>query len=116
MVSKKELAQRLFDTAETRARLHGVRFGDGAGADLRQMTQKAAQTILESARKKPAEAGEEYVRAASRVAVEALETFVDQMAIGRVRIPGYLAARGNVIGEETFKRARGILCPLWPIC
>ncbi len=114
--SDSDLADKLFAAADSRARQHGLQFGAGADVDLRGLARVGAETILKVAQSKPSDEGEQYVRGAARVAAEAMSTFVDEMTSARLRIAGYAAKNPNTIGEETFKQARKILCPIWPIC
>jgi hypothetical protein len=114
--TRDEVAQQIFDAALSRARRHGLSFGEGADSDLRSMAQAAASTILTAAAAKSPDVAEAYVSGAVRVASEGMTAFVDEMVVGRMRIPGYLDTHRNVIGEETFRWARNVLCPLWPIC
>jgi F0F1-type ATP synthase membrane subunit b/b' len=111
-----ELADQLFNAAAARAKQHGLRIGSGAESDLRAMAANAADTILTAAKNKPSDLREQYVKGAARVATEAMVTFVDEMTSARFRIAGYAEANQNVIGEETFRAARNVLCPIWPIC
>lgn len=112
----KEITRRLFAAASAVAKRHNVEFGDGASGDVRRMAETATGRIREGVGSKSPEAAEEYIKGAVRVGREAMRTFVEQMVLERTRIPGYVAARGAIIGEDTWKRAKAVLCPLWPIC
>ena len=111
-----ELARRFFESADVRARQLGIRFDPAASTALRGMAREAATRVIEAAQKKAPEAAEVYAWTATRVGVEAMDTFVDQMAVARAKISGYLDSHGDAIGEQTFQWARERLCPLWPIC
>lgn len=111
MPDRDEIALRLFGAAHARADTAGVHFGDGADAVIRDMSAKAATEILRQA-------------AATGVAPDALvrngevvfASLVDEMIAARQRIPGYVAARADAIGEQTLAEALQRLCPIWPIC
>jgi hypothetical protein len=111
-----EISARLYAVAEARAKQIGVDFGEGAGSELKTLARKGAERILAEAKNKPSEHAEDYVRGAARVGSEAMATFVDEMAIGRLKIQGYIDTHPDSIGDETFRWAKSILCPLWPIC
>ena len=116
----KELADELFERANERAKGYGLKFGVGARQDVQAMAVHAAHNLRTAALNRPPDAppgaDAEYLRTAMPLAAEAFYAFVDQMVAARKALPGYAKAHPGEIGEETFRRARSILCPLWPIC
>src|SRR5215831_20148952 len=95
------LASNLYAAAEARAKQLGLRFGQGADHNLRRMAREAANRIRKEAKKKPKEFADAYVRGAIRVGSEAMVVFVDEMAIGRLKIRGYMDKYPDMIGEQT---------------
>lgn len=111
-----EISDQLFRAAEGRAAQHNLTFKSGAASQLRAMADKGASTILMAAQTKSPGVQEQYVRGVMRVAIEAMTTVVDEMTSARHRLPGYVVANQNLLGEQTLQSARDILCPIWPIC
>jgi hypothetical protein len=114
--TKDEISSQLYAVAAARSKHHGLGFGEGADQDLKSMALEAAERILEAAKNKPKENAEDYVRGAVRVGSEAMSTFVDEMVVSRLKIPNYMDSHPETIGEDTFRRAKSVLCPIWPIC
>jgi hypothetical protein len=110
------IARTLYAAADARAKQLGLRFGDGAGLRLRRRAKDAARRIWKGAKGKKKEFAEAYVRGAVRVGSEAMVVFVDEMAVARLQIEGYVDKYPNTIGEQTEDRAKSALCPIWPIC
>jgi hypothetical protein len=110
------LADRLFETALGRADQHAVKLRPGARHELKKLARTAAQNVRSEAKKKPPDAQEAYIRAAMRIASEGMKAIIDEMNIARIKIPDYLTARPDSIGETTLAVAMKILCPLWPFC
>ena len=102
-MDEQEVAAKLWSAVETYAKMKGVKFGEGSDAEIRSYVARAASAI--SAGPQSQHDFQEARRA--------LERLVDEMIRQAGLIPGYDPA---VIGEETLKRAKKKLCPLWPIC
>lgn len=109
-----QLADQLFQAAQTRAQQHGLVFDGATETELKQMTDDAAKKILAAAQAKTS-FQDQYVRGAVRVASEAMMTLVDEMTSARYRLPGY-PVQQNDLDLQTLKSARDVFCPIWPIC
>ncbi len=109
------LDQTFFAAAEQAAKRHGVHFGDGAAADIRNMTRRAANMILEQAGRK-GDGAEPYVSANTAIGIVSITQFVEQMVAARGEVAGYAGSKPDVIGELTFGRAASILCPFFFFC
>lgn len=105
-----ELAKLLVNAAENRARMHGVRLGEGADVDIRGFAQAGAQQLIAE---RPAL--EKYDPIISSAAA-AFERLIDDMMLAALEIPGYRERHPGIIGEDTLRRALSRLCPLFPIC
>jgi hypothetical protein len=109
-VTQDELAEILYLTAERAATRNSVRFGDGAGNDIRRFATQGAQRLLTlNAKLSPRD--NHFVQA-----IDAFERLVAEMIVASSAIPGYKAAYPGVIGERTLGQAMSTLCPLFPIC
>ena len=98
----------LWAFAQTYADSKGYRFGPGASDWLRQATVdglREIETSAPAARKKKVDEGKENIA-----------RFIDAMIRASREIPGYSGRHPYVIGEETYMKAQGWLCPIWPIC
>ena len=104
-MNETEIAGHLYNVAVRRAQHHKVKFGPGADADLRGMTVYAAVQI-----KGAAIPQQDAIRTGELL----IERLVDEMQHQAVILEG--AGGQHVIGEETLRRARSLLCPSWPLC
>lgn len=112
----KVLASKLFEAGRSRAAQHGLTLQPTVTNQLRSLAQKGANKILAVAKTKEPTAQDAYMRAAVRVASEAMAALIDEMTSARYRIPNYPVAHPNSLGEETLVAAKKLLCPLWPFC
>lgn len=115
-LNEKNIADRLFKSAELRAFYHGLEFHESSGFSINEMAKKAAKNIVEKEINEKEEVRTEIIRASIRFAVDALNTFVDQMAMERFSVYNNDELKDNFMGEKTFENAKAKLCPVWPIC
>ncbi len=108
VANRKSIEDRIYGAAEARAKGHGVQFGTGAASDIRHLAKIGADRVIVERPKDPDDATEE--------AVTAIEKFVDEMVAARFDVYDAARLQQNIIGEQTFIRARDLLCPVWPFC
>ena len=113
--SESDLANQLFQAAQAQAGQHGLQLGAGATNRLRELAKTGATKILSEAKAK-SDAQDAYVKGATRVAVESMNTLVDEMTSIRSRVPRDLPLRSESIGDQNLTEALRVLCPLWPFC
>jgi hypothetical protein len=89
----------IYERAVEYAQKRGYRFGDGADAMIRSHAMQAGEQIARMSE-------------ASR----AFEKLIDAMIEAANEIPGYKLDRPHIIGEQTYGKALGKICPLWPFC
>ncbi|TBZ77017.1 hypothetical protein [Rhizobium leguminosarum] len=113
MVTNAAITERLFTYASHHAERFGYRFGEGAEGDVRSAAGNAASAINERVEeeKKP-DKRELYVRQAEG----AFEFLVERMIFEALTNKKIHPGPPGIIGEQTFERARALLCPCWPIC
>ncbi|MBY3233394.1 hypothetical protein HFO17_02255 [Rhizobium laguerreae] len=112
-VADATIQERLFTFASHHAERFGYRFGDGAERDVRNTAGNAASAINERVNQenKP-DKRELYVRQAEG----AFEFLVERMIFEALTNKKIHPGQPGIIGEQTFERARALLCPCWPIC
>jgi hypothetical protein len=109
----RELAQRLFDSAQAYADDKHVRYDERASNDLWKCAQQAA---LDIAKETDARQGER-----TQEAQRNFETLIDLMIRESNEISGYRVRFPGTIGWQTMSGAIAYLrknhfCPLWPFC
>jgi hypothetical protein len=111
--AKKAIKKRLMSYAIIYADRQGFRFGDGAEKMLTKLATDAATTCIQKAQE---EKKSQKVEVYTRQAEAALSSWVDHMISASREIQGYSEIHPGIIGEETFARAKKLLCPCFPIC
>ncbi|ASR10775.1 hypothetical protein CHY08_27230 (plasmid) [Rhizobium leguminosarum bv. viciae] len=112
-VTNDAIKERLFTYASRHAERFGYRFGEGAESDVRNAAGHAASTINERVGKeKKPDRRELYVRQTE----SAFEFLVERMIFEALTNKKIHPGPPGIIGEQTFERARALLCPCWPIC
>jgi hypothetical protein len=106
-MDRNDLAERIFQEAESYANHRQMRFGPGAREFFDQHAQNAANEM----RQQPS-ISEGHVRAMIAV----FERLVDEMISASKEIPGYASANPGTIGEDTLAAALRKLCPIFPFC
>lgn len=103
-----EIAQRLFETAQSRANSRGFAFKRSASSLVKGLAQYASANVrgrsLETNRS---------VELSIKDAEVSFKRLIDAMIKSAGEIPGYDAGR---LGEQTYESALKRICPLWPIC
>ena len=113
-LSINQLADDFLDVATRAANAHAVTLGPGADNDIRAMTLRAAERVLDKAQNTGATAEQfDELRDEGRRAFEAL---IDEMVAARPLVYGPAEFSIGHIGEQTLAHALSILCPLFPIC
>jgi hypothetical protein len=112
-MNKQEAENILYYAAASRAVGLGFRLGQGAEIDMRDAARKAAGEILAPGRQQDA------IDADLERAVRNVQTWIDTMISVRRLVyadnPQMLAS--NIIGEDTWKRVKALLCPgFFPVC
>ena len=105
---------RLKSFAESYARQRGFHFGEGAENDIRTMARQAVQQFefKFSDETKRARMEESFLRMSEQQFV----FFIDAMILAREEVYDEARMRQNLLGEDTYRKARDWICPLWPIC
>lgn len=107
------IQKRLISYAIIYADRQGFRFGEGAEKMLANLTTNAAATCIQNAHE---EQKPQMVEVYTRQAEAALSSWVDHMISASREIQGYSERHPGIIGEQTFVKARKLLCPCFPIC
>lgn len=111
--TKKAIEKRLRSFATLHANRQGFRFGTNAEVSITDLSKNAASKSIKQAK---AEKRPQLVEVYTRIAEAALSCWVDHMIAASREIPNYSKNNPGIIGEQTFIRAKKILCPLFPIC
>lgn len=112
-VPNSAIQERLYSFAARYAERFGYRFGPGAEDDVRQAAGTAASAINERVKQENVpEKRELYIRQTEG----AFEFLVERMIFEALTNKQIHPGPPGIIGEQTFERARALLCPCWPIC
>ena len=103
-----EIAERLYDAANSRAKNRGFEIQPQAASDIRKHASSAATKIR--ARAKETGAPLEGLIGTGELSFEKL---IDEMISVAKGIKGYPPGK---LGEQTFHGALSALCPFWPLC
>ena len=111
--TQQETAALLYAAAEQIAQLEGMRFGEGADLDLRNIAmQSAAKIDARAAGGINSADGRELVHQAE----QAFALLAREMVNAREEVYDQARLAQNIIGEQTLDWARRKICPLFPIC
>ena len=106
-----QLKTKFLRHANSYAKFRGYEFGIGASHDIESFCQRAAEEVL-----KHPDADGNMAGVLIQRANQAFETFIDAMIVEANEIPNYAQRHPGKIGEDTFARAKDVLCPIWPFC